>query len=223
MRRAPLFTVLAILVLAPPVAAEVRKAAGGIDLARASGDCSPIHSSSRDYPGFAVVKLSLQSDGKRLTISATLKDPPGDFASEVLYLYFDTDNDPKTGAPVGWPDRPGFEFKSELDACASYADRSNACVGGSQAKVTAHYAEASLERLKGTGRYDTETVVDLMGFPGRKEAAHSPIAANVVQAALDYADLKVKPGQTIRILVKEACGDMAPDHGYFPEILLTLK
>jgi hypothetical protein len=38
----------------------------------------------------------------------------------------------------------------------------------------------------------------------------------------DYADLKVKPGQTIRILVREASSktDLA---GYFPEILLTLK
>ncbi len=58
---------------------------------------------------------------------------------------------------------------------------------------------------------------------GRKEAPHVPIAGNVVRAALDYADLKVKPGQTIRIVVEEACGYQAADHGFFPEILLTLK
>ena len=45
----------------------------------------------------------------------------------------------------------------------------------------------------------------------------------VAQGAIDYADLKVKPGQTIRILAKESCGYKAEDDGLFPEILLTLK
>jgi len=35
-------------------------------------------------------------------------------------------------------------------------------------------------------------------------------------------DLKVKPGQTIRILVREASSSTDLP-GYFPEILLTLK
>ena len=45
----------------------------------------------------------------------------------------------------------------------------------------------------------------------------------VAQGAIDYVDLKVKPGQTIRILVKESSGYRAEDDGLFPGILLTLK
>jgi hypothetical protein len=44
----------------------------------------------------------------------------------------------------------------------------------------------------------------------------------VVRGTIDYADLKVKPGQTVRILVHEASSS-SDFSGYFPEILLTLK
>lgn len=223
MRRSLLPALLVAVVLAVPATAEVRKAVGSIELPDAAGDCGPIHSSERDYPGLDVVKLALVSDGQRLTITATLKEPPGVFASEVLNLYIDADNNAKTGAALVFPESAGWEYKGELDACANYADKSSACIGGSKAKVTTHYAVAALERYKGKGAYDKETVVDAMAFPGTKAAAQVPIVGNVVSAALDYADLKVKSGQTMRILVEEACGSSAEDHGFFPEILLTLK
>jgi hypothetical protein len=44
----------------------------------------------------------------------------------------------------------------------------------------------------------------------------------VVRGALDYAELKVKPGQTIRILVREVSSSTALK-GYCPEILLTMQ
>ena len=86
-----------------------------------------------------------------------------------------------------------------------------------------HWAAVNLERYKGSDAYDRETVVDSMGFPGSKASAQMPIAGTVVQGTIDYADLKVKPGQTIRILAKESCGYKAEDDGLFPEIRLTLK
>lgn len=43
-----------------------------------------------------------------------------------------------------------------------------------------------------------------------------------MQGSIDYADLKVKPGQTIRILVNEAGAGGNLD-SYFPEILLKLQ
>jgi len=223
MRSVHLSVLLAILLLGASATAEVRKANGSIELPDAAGDCSPIHSSERDYPGLDVVKLALASDGQRLTITATLKEPPGVFASEVVNLYIDADNNPKTGAELTFPPSTGWEYKGELDACAHYADGSSACVGGSQAKVTTHYAVAALERYKGKGEYERETVVDALGFPGKKPAPQVPIVGSVVTAGLDYADLEAKSGQTMRIWVEEACGSSAEDHGYFPEILLTLK
>src|ERR1700712_2266910 len=67
----------------------VKKAAGSIELTDPVGDVEPLHSSGdKDYPGYDVVKLTLASDGKTLAVSATLHDPPGLFASDVLELFF---------------------------------------------------------------------------------------------------------------------------------------
>ena len=89
-------------------------------------------------------------------------------------------------------------------------------------KATAHYAAIDVSRFTGKGAYDREDVVDALGFPGRKASAKQPIGPDLVaRGTIDYADLKVKPGQTIRILVRE--GSSSGLAGYFPEILLTLK
>ncbi len=227
-RREALATLLslALAILAPALAAgaEVKKAVGSIELPDAAGDASPITTSDHDYPGFDVVKLALVSDGKTLSIAATLKDAPGVFASSAVELYIDTDNNPQTGVDLGYIKAKGFEYTAELQACADYTDGASACAGGStKGKVKRHWAAVNLERYKSSDKYDKETVVDSMGFPGSKASAQVAIAGTVVQGGFDYADLKVKSGQTIRILAKESCGYRAADDGLFPEVLLTLK
>jgi hypothetical protein len=223
--------VLFILAVSPAWAEDaplaVKKAAGSIELTDPVGDIEPIHSSGdKDYPGYDVVKMRLASDGKELAISATLHDAPGPFASDVLELFFDTDNKAATGAQMIFPKIGGFEYKAQLDACIDFSDKSAACIGGTsdaKVKATAHYAAIDLSHFTGKGPYDKEDVVDALGFPGRKASAKTPIGPDfVVRGTIDYADLKVKPGQTIRILVREASSktDLS---GYFPEILLTLK
>lgn len=207
-----------------PAGAEIRKAAGSVELADAAGDATPITSTDGEYPGFDVVKLALTSDGKSLTIVATLKDAPGVFASSAIELFLDTDNNPQTGVDLGSIKARGFEYTADLQACADYTDGASACTGGSSGgKVKRHWAAVNLERYKGSDRYARETVVDSMGFPGSKASAQTPIAGTVVQGAFDYADLGVKPGQTLRILAKESCGYRAADDGLFPELLLTLN
>jgi len=202
---------------------EVKKASGKIELTDPAGDVQPIHGSSGDYPGLDVVGLAIASDGKQITFTATLKDPPGSFASDLLGIYIDTDNQAATGMEMTFPELAGFEYKAELQACADYSDKSSACVGGStKAKPTKHWAAIQLDRFKGKGQYDKETVVDSMGFPGSKASAQLPITGKVVQGSIDYADLKVKPGQTIRIVVNESGGGGNLD-SYFPEILLKLQ
>jgi hypothetical protein len=223
MRPSPLLAVLISFALPLAATAQPKKATGSLELTDPAGDAAPIHTSEHEYPGFDVVKMVVKSDGQRITFSATLQDAPGVFAAEVLKMYFDTDNNAKTGAAVGYPNRPGFEFKGELDACATYADKSSACIGGSNAKVQTHYATIGLDRLKGKDAYDTDTVVDVLGFPGKKKSPETPIAGKLVEATVDYADLQVKPGQTVRILVQEASGSGGEDSGYFPEIVLTLQ
>ena len=196
------------------------KAAGSIDLTDPAGDVSPIHTSDGvDYPGFDVVKLSVKSDGKQIVITATLKDPPGAFASNVVELYFDTDNQAKSGTSLNFPPIDGIEYLTELSACVDYADGSSACAGGAKAKPKSHWAAINLSRYKGKP-FDKDTVVDSMGFPGSKASPKAPITGNVVQGSVAYSDLNVKPGQTIRLVIKES---HAQDDGLFPEVLLTLK
>jgi len=202
--------------------AAPKKAAGSVELTDGTGDVDPIHTSDNvDYPAFDVTKVAVKSDGKQISVAATLKEPPGVWASDVVVLYFDTDNDAKSGASLIWPRIGGFEFVGELNACVDYADRSSACAGGSKAKPTAHWAAVNLSRYTGKEQFQKETVVDRMGFPGKKASPKAPVTGNVVQGSFDYADLKVKPGQVIRLQIKESHGN--DNDGLFPEVLLTLK
>lgn len=203
----------------PPVAAV-----HAVELPDPAGDVSPIHSTSRDYPGFDVVKLALRSDGRHLTIAATLKDPPGEFASEVVRFYLDTDADASTGAKFIYPKIRGFEYGGDLDACVSYADRSEACAGGSSAKAIGHWSAVELRRYTGKNETETADVVSPMEFPGKKASPRTPIEGTVVQSAIDYADIHVRPGQKMRIVVKEShASSSSEDGGFFPDIVLTLK
>ena len=215
------------LTFATASGAEIKKAVGSIELTDPAGDVKPISTSEGKVAGFDVVKLAISSDGKQLRIAATLKDPPGDYASDVVRLYIDTDNNPKTGAvPMFFKDLGGFEFQAWLHACADYTDGASACTGGTNSKVKAHWGAINLERYKGTdqfGNAKTDTVVDSMGFGKRKPSSKLPIEAKIVQATLDYADLGIKPGQTIRILAQESCADIVERSSLFPEIHLTLK
>src|SRR5262245_12443494 len=99
LRPAAVFATMALLALAlSPAWAEgaplpVKKATGSIELTDPIGDIEPLHGSGgKDYSGYDVVKLTLASDGKALAISATLHSAPGPFASDVLEIFFDTDN-----------------------------------------------------------------------------------------------------------------------------------
>ncbi len=211
-----------VMVCAVAAGAEVKKAVGSIELADPAGDVNPIGTSDGKVPGFDVVKLSIASDGKQLRIAATLKDPPGNFASDVVRLYIDTDNDPKTGvADISFTKRGGFEYKVQLSACADYESGGSACSGGMSGKVKLHWGAVNLERYKGTEEFPTDTIVDSMGFGKKKASSRLPIQANRVEATLEYADLGLTPGQTIRILARESCADLQAS--FFPEVLLTLK
>jgi hypothetical protein len=210
-----------VALIAMSASGETKKAMGSIELTDPAGDVSPIGTSDGvNYPGFDVVKLSVKSDGKQIAFVATLKDPPGPFASRVIELYFDVDNNAKSGTSLSFPPADGFEYTAELSACVDYADGSSACAGGSKAKPKSHWAAINLSRYKGKMEFDKDTVVDSMGFMGAKPSAKAPITANIVRGSIDYGDLKVKPGQTIRLLIKESHDK---DTGLFPEVLLTLK
>ena len=208
-------------------ATQIQKAIGRIEL-RSDRPCVP--NEFHKGKAYDVLKLLLQSDGKRITIAATLKDPAPAGPGNVLDLHFDTDNNPKTGGAVlfAGEKRDGFEFESDIEACARYSN-GNACgdtviTGG---KVISLYTFASLQRFSEPESYEfSDKIIDLGtsdGFGSSwKSATKEPIVGNMVHATLNYADLKVQPGQTIRIVLEKKCG-LPFDDPYFPEVLLVLK
>lgn len=192
-----------------------------------------------EYPGFDVVKLSLHSDGQVLTVAATLKNlsdmppvatiknmpsaviknMPSSIPGEVIALYFDIDNDRNTGVGIDMAREQGggFDLKSQLYVCLNYGGGSYSCSGPDEGKVTGFFGAADLGRFgKPEGdQYwsDTEPIA------GLGQSTKLPIVDRVVKAELKYSDLKVKSGQTIRILAQKNCSDRE----FSPEILLTLK
>jgi hypothetical protein len=218
------------LVSAIAVFAQTKPSIGSVELTDAAGDVGTIQTSSNQtYPGFDVVKLQVVSDGKRITVAATLNAAPADFASDVLELYFDVDNSKETGAALLNPEVGGFEFRGQLDACVAFSDASETCAGGSAkpaAKPERRYAIVGLDRFKGASEIDgRQQVVDAQGFAPIK-ALQTPIVGAVVQASLDYDALKVSPGRTIRLVVRESSAGTSPTgalQGFFPDVLLTLK
>jgi hypothetical protein len=213
---APGLALAATLALAE--APKSMKATGSVELDERAGDARPMSTSDGDIPGLDVVHVRIASDGKRLAFAVTLKDPPGVFASSALNAYLDTDLNPKTG--VDYHGLPGFDYKVKVESCVDYADSVSACEGGSKAKPKAHWAAINVDRLKDSSAFG-DTVVDSMGFGDSKASARTPVAGKVLEGGFDYADLGLKSGQTIRVVLEE--NDDMDDVGDVPEILLTLK
>jgi hypothetical protein len=197
-------------------AGAVQKAVGSVEWKDAKGDVGKQNTSDGQRPGFDLVKLALTSDGAALTITATLAAAPKvDFASNVVQLYIDTDDNPVTGAQTFWSKRPGFELRAQLSLCIEYANGGKACSGGlGGTKVKGYYSKVEFGKLDKTG--------NVQGFYKAFKEPTGTVQGAAISASLPYKDLGVKPGQTIRVLAREADGpyDETAD---FPVTLLTLK
>jgi hypothetical protein len=207
-------------------------ATGTAELTDPAGDVQPIiylegkagAEKEVKYPGLDVVKLTIASDGRALTFAATLNAAPAQAAYEVLEFHVDADNNPKTG--ITHPDAPsitGMEFYGTLEVCLERDLFGTACAG-TDAKPIGRSAMVMIEKY---GR-DWMFKDALISFPAAgtvKEPGKTPITGTVVQATVDYAPMGLKPGQTIRLVVREYCAGKIKNvpQGYFPEIVLTLK
>lgn len=210
------------------------KAKGAVELDDPAGDVGSLQTGTADHMvtelGFDMTHLSIVSDGKTLKISATLTQPPGARGGHALDVYLDTDNDPKTGVSqiMGFSSGfGGFEYVLELDSCVDYDDHLGVTCGVTRkAKPTSNYGSVRLDRWKGKGYYDKEPVLGNGVAPMPKESVRTPLAGSVLTGVVSYEDLKVKPGQTIRIAAgewtkREKGSQNAP--AVCPEILLTLR
>ncbi len=214
---APSILVLGLMLAGPQKTAPVQKAMHAVEWTHPAGDVRPHNTSSGTVPGFDVVKLALSSDGAKLTIAATLKGPmSGDFASDVVQVYLDTDNNPKTGTETFWSKKPGFELLAKLAACVRYENGGSACSGAlTGAKVKGYYAVATLGRFKTDG-VNTDPVI------GAFDAPEVPFQGAVLSASLSYKNLGVKSGQAVRFVARRSDGPFDAT-GDFPEVILTLK
>lgn len=211
---------------------QTKPTMGSVDLTDAAGDVALIHTSDgateKTFPGFDIVKLQIVSDGKQITVVATLKSPPAEVASDAVQLYFDLDNSKKTGATLLGSDLGGFEFIAQLRACVVLSNSMESCAGASatpSAKLVRRYATLTLDRFKGAS--STDGVAEVAGgFFAPMKAPQVPLVGSVVQAPLAYEALKVASGQTIRLVARESAAAASPTgglQGFFPEVLLTLK
>jgi hypothetical protein len=186
----------------PKGPAQPVAAVGSVELKGAGGD---------------VGALAIRSDGARITFSATMKAPFGNMAKAPVEFYLDTDNNAATGTSGKYGGQAGFEYKAALCLCIKYDDGSEACAGGSKAKVIERHGAMDLARYKGDSLLGGE-VVDSMGIMHRKASVKVPVKGQVLESSIEYADLGGKPGQKIRILAVEPGGDWT-----FPMVVLTLK
>jgi hypothetical protein len=213
----PAIVIAAFAVSVPQGTDKAQKAVHAVEWNDPAGDVGRVNTSGGKRPGFDVVKLGLLSDGTSLTINATLKAPmSGDWGSQVITLYIDTDNNPATGFKTFWSNIPGFELKAELLVCVDYADGGSACVGSlGGAKVKGYHAVATVGKMIDTSGNTSDIV-------GAFKAVQVPVQGALVSAKLAYKDLGVKPGQIIRLVARETDGpfDATAD---FPLVLFTLK
>lgn len=197
------------------------KATGAVELKDAAGDLEPISTSSGTRPPVDVVLLSVKSDGTRLSIAVTTAGPDlGSYATGVVRVLFDTDNNPATGVKPFRENSGGYEFLAELSLCINYENKMMACTGGTNSKVVDRFGAITLRRLKGD-EFNGDTIVDAMGFG--KQSLRVPATGNVVECSIEYTDLGVKSGQTIGLYAREAGGSPKTGTGAFPTVLFTLK
>jgi hypothetical protein len=206
------------------------KAAGSLELTDPAGDVQPIiyrrsvgNGPEREvkYPAFDVVKLALSSDGKAITIAATLTAPPALASYEVLELFVDADNNAKTGITLPGPpsNLTGLEFYGTLEDCLEHDMFGTTCAGTDE-KPKGHSAIVTLEKY-GKDWMFKDTLLSIPASGSVKEPKKVAVVGPLVQASVEYSAMGVKPGQTIRLMVREACA--ATGQGFFPEIVFALK
>jgi hypothetical protein len=186
---------------------------------------TPLGPIGGNAPALDLTQVSVVSDGQRIVFTATLKNPPGDVASDVLDAYIDADDNPATGAKLLQSKLGGFEYIAKLHACANFDSGVSMCDGVSgNGHASDHFAALGLDCCTGAWVYSTKTIIDTDAFPNHKASAHVPITNRLVTGSLDYSDMGLKSGQTIRLVLRRSGGEPpADDTDFFPPVLLVLK
>jgi hypothetical protein len=173
---------------------------------------------------YQIIGISVHSDGKFLIIDTEMKNKLTTRAGVALRVYVDTDNNAATGAADPSGKHKGFEYRSSVEACIDDFKGGATC-SGDESKPKAYHGLAEVSRLKkgdpsppSSSWILRDTADDIRKF---YDAEQTPNDGKVVEGKIAYADIGVKPGQTIRLV---ACTASAfHDFTFFPDILLQLK
>jgi hypothetical protein len=173
------------------------------------------------HPGKDVVKVVLDSDGEALLVEVKLaKEAPfylqGHQAGEVVVPSFDTDGETATGGTIMFGKRPGFEVQVGVRSCIEY-ERGEACVGGLKGSPEKAYFSSFKVARFAQGESSAKNAHDVFWKSPRQ-----PITGDKVQAVLPYTELGVKPGQAVRVAIREV--DAGPmEDAYFTGVTLSLR
>ena len=197
---------------------EVRNANGKIELS-----AEDLRSVKFDKFAPTVTNLAVFSDGKQVTIKATLKEVPKSEGSNVINIYLDTDNNSATGMQIGGDMPGGFEYMARLETCIDYGSNAYVCGNGNiNGEPTRQWAGITLDRFEGNSEHK-QSIIQIAGMGDDKVSARVPIAGNIAQGSISYGDLKVKHGQMLRIVMTTYHGWDPKPEDFFPEIHLKLQ
>ncbi len=211
-----LFWILTVLLSAVMVSAQVQEAKHKVELEDPVDDVRI----SNGKPGMDIVKMAMATDGQDFHVEVILKETIDTYlregmAGDVLEMHFDTDNDQTTGGKPFWGKREGFEFLVSLVACIRYENGGLACMGGLGDEIegfcTSYKTKAYEQGSKST-----------KDLRSSLESTQKDIVGKRIELVFPYTEIGVKPGQKVRIALRESDSSFNDD-SYFPEILLTLK
>ena len=106
-----------------------------------------------------------------------------------------------------------------IQTCIEYED-GRACAGALKSvPIKGYYSSFRVERHK-EGKKQASDAHDDPFWKSPTE----PINGTLVKASIPYTELGLKPGSTVRVVVREADASWSlNDKGYFPIATLTLK
>jgi len=213
----------------PPVSGPLT----AIELDTPGGPLEPIYSMKAYHPAADPAHLSVSSGGGELVIAATLAGPPDGANGNIIELFVDADDNPATGVQFVATKGGGFEYRIALDVCTAYragsASAPSSCSGYSKTPADQLYASLDVWRFIGTQEHPQDWLIGASSstnLPAKKSAGRFPAHGNRFAAKLEYSDLGLRPGQTVRILPrKSGMGESKQGEllGLLPEVHLRLQ
>ncbi len=166
--------------------------------AGAKGEAEIKPTKSGDPNELTMTVAKFRSDGKSLGMTLTASgDVVGylksNMADRVVTLAIDTDNDAATGGKPFGAKQGGFEVKADVFICKEF-DGGSVCAGDVPGKnISGHRSEIEPQLwFAARKRYKSVHPLSWKGGRGRIDGAK-------IDVALSYADIGVKPGDTVRI------------------------